>query len=346
MKNLEVILTLRNNIENYTNQGGLFTILENISDDVFITSVSFEDRCLALEKYISSNYSVKLAIIVFNGELVNDSDNNSEHLYVDECRTLVQKNLEKIEEHLGKCSMKIINEESSSLDTVKQINIIKKICEQIQDSSDNETINITIDITSFNRDQLITLLYYMRSTMPNSNIRIIYISPIKHGEWLTKGFRDIRNVIGFPGIHRSSLPTALVVLSGFEPDRVLMLIDEHEPSKVLLGFGDPPIKEMFLDLNVSKQKFVLDKQSVENFLFPADQILGCMANLIKVFEELHDYYNIILAPMSTKLSVIASFLATENSPDIQITYCVPSEYNYKLYSSGIEDVFVEMLPSK
>ena len=47
--------------------------------------------------------------------------------------------------------------------------------------------------------------------------------------------------------------------------------------------------------------------------------------------------------MSTKLSTIASYLLAKHYPQIQISYCVPGEYNIESYSDGAKTVFAEEL---
>jgi hypothetical protein len=146
---------------------------------------------------------------------------------------------------------------------------------------------------------------------------------------------------------RSNRPTVLVVLTGFEPDRVTKIVEEHSPDKVLLGFGNPPTKQSFLERNIAEQrKVVFSKQAIEEFEFPANSIEECYNCLDKILAGCLSINNIILAPMSTKLSTIGAFITVEKHPEIQLTYCVPGEYNTEDYSRGKSTIFVEMLPQK
>ena len=210
---------------------------------------------------------------------------------------------------------------------------------------DKSKINITIDSSTFTRNQLIGLLNYLEVKLSPSRVRIIYTSPLKHGEWLTSGFLKITNVIGFSGIHNPLLPTLLIVLSGFESDRVSKIICEHEPALVLLGVGDPPINEEFHNRNIKEQQQILDNEIVNEFKFPANDIKACKNELDKQISKYRNEYNIVIAPMSTKLSTIAAYLSAKENPQIQITYCYPSIYNFDDYSSGIGEVYLENLES-
>jgi hypothetical protein len=184
----------------------------------------------------------------------------------------------------------------------------------------------------------------LRSGEPRSMIRVLYVSPTDHGPWLSRGFRNVRNVVGFSGVHDPTQPTVLVVLTGFEPDRVLKVIDEHEPRKVLMGIGDPPTTDRFLARNIAEQQLVLSRQDVEEFRFSAANIQECYEQLRGILEPYLVSNNVVIAPMSTKLSTLAVLLLTEQFPQVQITYCVPGEYNVREYSSGAKDLFVEVLP--
>ena len=203
---------------------------------------------------------------------------------------------------------------------------------------------ITLDTTTFNREALITATALLRTHFPQSAIRAVYVSPKDHGEWLSRGFRCVRNVMGFGGLQVASRPTILTVLSGFEPERTLNIIEGHEPTKVLLGIGDPPTSPRFLERNVAEQKLALARQDVEEFTFPANSIRDCWTQLESVVRPYLADHNVILAPMSTKLSTLAAILTAEQHPEIQMTYCVPGEYNVHEYSTGAENIFIEQIP--
>lgn len=154
----------------------------------------------------------------------------------------------------------------------------------------------------------------------------------------------MRNVAGFAGIQHPSRPTLLAVLSGFEPERTLRIIEEHEPVKVLLGIGDPPADHSFLERNVNEQKLILSRQDIEEFKFPADNIKRCWDCLENLLTSYLDGYNVVITPMSTKLSTLSAFLVGECHPEMQISLAVPGEYNTVHYSEGVKSIFIDSLP--
>ncbi len=88
-------------------------------------------------------------------------------------------------------------------------------------------------------------------------------------------------MIGLGGLQNPTKRTLLAVLYGFEHHRAIKTIEEHEPSKVLLGFGGNPTEVEFLKRNLEEldkvRKLALSQQEVQEFEFPADNIATCSA---------------------------------------------------------------------
>ena len=111
-----------------------------------------------------------------------------------------------------------------------------------------------------------------------------------------------------------------------------------------MGIGDPPTTERFLARNIAEQELVLSRQDVEEFRFATADIHECYTQLRCLVEPCLRESNVVLAPMSTKLSTLAVLLLVEEFPQIQVTYCVPGEYNVRDYSSGADTLFIDGLP--
>jgi len=316
-------------LESVADKGGLSTIRKGISDDLFFVCASFEQRTTSAAKCLAEDYRAKKAFVYYNEEFISNRE--------------TARNLQKLCTVLRpKCD--VTDEVAGSLiDPKKQFMALRKAILSL----DLDSVKaVTVDVTTFNREALLVLMALLRNNCKSARIRVLYVSPTKHGEWLSRGFREVRNIIGFPGIQRGSRSTMLVVLSGFEPDRIRKLIEEHEPKTVLLGFGDPPTERQFLDRNIEEQKTVLARQNVERFNFPANGIEKCHRILTELLSKYLFEYNIILAPMSTKLSTLGGYLTVEAMQEIQMTYCVPSQYNVKNYSKGESHLFMEEMPMR
>jgi len=311
-------------------EGGIATRRSDAPDDLFLVCASYEPRTTAVAEAFAATYRSKKGIIYCNREFLEGP-----------ARPVVKPNIDKLTDLLRDKCEEVHLVDGGWLDAKEQFTAVR-------DALKSATFNapeasITVDITTFNREALLVAMALIRSLFPQAHIRILYVSPEEHGEWLSRGFRCVRNIMGFPGTQQPSLPTLLVVLSGFEPHRVVKLVDEHEPTIIYMGIGDPPTKPRFLQRNVEEQKVILARQDVKQFAFSAENVAGCRDCLEKLLAPRIADHNVILAPMSTKLSSVAALLVAERHCEVQLTYCVPGEYNIESYSRGAETLFVEEL---
>ena len=318
----------------FRTQGGLRSIREAVPDDLFITCASYEPRTTAVSESFAGDYRSARGIIYVNKEFLEGSSANK-----------TETNISRLKERLVKHCAEVEVVKGSWLDAVEQLQALKialgsKIDENVRHGA------ISFDCTTFNRESLLTAGLLLRTYYESAQIRVLYVSPENHGQWLSRGFRTVRNVMGFAGVQQPSRSTVLMVLSGFEPERALRIIDAHEPAKVLLGIGDPPTENRFRDRNIQEQQLVLARQDVEEFDFPAGNIVECWKRLDAVIRPYLDTSNVVLAPMSTKLSTIATLLLAEQHPDVQVTYCVPGEYNLEQYSAGADYIYTQDLPKR
>ena len=83
------------------------------------------------------------------------------------------------------------------------------------------------------------------------------------------------------------------------------------------------------------------RQDVERFKFPANSVNECVLCLESLISSHMDSGNVIIAPMSTKLSTVAAMIVAERHPSIQLTYCLPGEYNTESYSEGVKCILIE-----
>jgi len=311
--------------------GGIKSIHPQSPDDIILLCASYEPRSLATTQALAPSYRAKRGLIYVNREFLSGP-----------AGPMVNRNLEILQGTLtNKCDLVEIIQ-GSWLDPKIQLTELRHYLQKTGDTASSKR-RTTIDITTFNREALIVAVALLLENSSPGDIRAVYVSPQDHGAWLSRGFRLVRNVMGFAGTQQPSKNTILAVLSGFEPERTAKIIEEHEPSKVLLGLGDPPTDTKFLERNRLEQHLVLARQEVADFCFPADSINDCAHCLREVLFPYIGKSNVIIAPMSTKLSTLAALLVAYENPDIQLTYCVPGEYNIEDYSRGSKAFFLESL---
>lgn len=320
------------NIEKFINDGGLQPGIEGQADELFIVCASYEERSIATVNSLSEGYRSKKGMVYVNDEFLQEP-----------IGTPTEKNVEYLKSALDRHCDEVVVIKGSWLSAKSQLEALKSVLLK-RDKEPPKGAVITIDTTTFNREALLTAMLLLRTHYQNARIRTVYVSPQNHGEWLSRGFRCIRNVLGFSGIQEARQPNILIVLSGFEPERTLKIIEEHEPSKVLLGIADPPTDPSFLDRNRDDHKLILSRQDVEEFCFPAGDINECWNCLESLVKDVIEENNVIIAPMNTKPSTLAVLLTAEKHVKIQITYCLPGEYNLSEYSKGIKKIYIDEMP--
>lgn len=313
--------------------GGLRNIIEGRPDELFLVCASYEERSIGAVESLSPEYRCKTGIIYVNEDFLERYEGCSTKERLERLETALKPHCEQLKVARG-----------SWIDAKKQLMAIRS-CMIPERKAHPVDSTITIDTTTFNRESLLVSFLLLRKHFKNARVRTLYVSPQGHGAWLTRGFRLIRNVLGFNGIQEGRWPNVLCILSGFESDRTLKIIDEHEPVQVMLGLADPPTDQAFLNRNRDVQKLILSRQDVCEFSFPAGDIKECLASLESVLEPYFLKNNIVIAPMSTKPSTLAAMLIAEKHPEIQITYCLPGEYNVDNYSCGIKKLYIDEIPT-
>lgn len=229
-------------------------------------------------------------------------------------------------------------------DPIKTSDSVAKIIRKLREM---DVINIYLDVSTFTHEILLILLKQLYNTMlKKCNLIYIYNGASEYSinvpvedKWLSKGCKEVRSVIGYPGKILPGRGTCLIVLVGFEQERATKLIVEMDPEFLALGQGilntDHVTDENHVVPMTHFHRLVKDLTSIRNnvkdFEFSCKDPYLTYSKLKEVIQTYSDY-NCIIAPLNTKISTIAiSWIAFEN-PAIQICYAEPETYNYENYS--------------
>lgn len=310
--------------------------------DVLISCISFEARCLAMCKYLKAKGIVKEVILYRNLDVsvYNSSEEKTD------CDILLNKHYSCIKEHLDTIGVPFILFESKHRNIEEKLKKIAGITSLLEETAKREGgINcIAVDATCFTRIDLLIILDHLYDHFPKTIIRIIYTRPEDHAkDWLTRGYSGIDSILGFAGRFDYLKKNILVILSGFEEERPRNFIDEYEADLILFGSSsnNPTKLEFGERTKAIQEQFLRYEDNVIPFSFAANSIYGCFHDMETVLAPYWSDYNIVIAPLCTKLSVVATFLLAKKYPQIQLAYCYPKEYNWKNYSTGMEEVYIE-----
>jgi len=202
-----------------------------------------------------------------------------------------------------------------------------------------------VDITTFTHESLLILFKLLcERASTRLPVSLAYTCAEEYGydhapeqKWLSKGVREVRSILGYPGEVLPSRRTHLIVLVGYEYERASRLIEVFQPSALSIGHGlaGTATREKHQQANEHFHKLVKTSSSkygkVSEFTFSCSDpiaakthIAGCIAGLSEL--------NHVIAPMNTKLSTVGAALVVLENESVQLCYAQPVRYNTDDYS--------------
>lgn len=293
------------------------------SADILFVCMSFEN--IRWKAYLEENKSNYTNIIIFyNKEFIDFyKDHISDYVNDSRCK-LVETS---------------IDNPISTADCY--INIIDKYEQKL----------IDIDCSTFTHEHLLILFKVFEFLEYKHTINIIYTtvdeySVGKHNGWLSKGVKEIRNILGYSGNMIPSKQLHLIVLVGLENERLEKIITEYEPNKITIGkctkessFSDN-ISELnrkhYADIDNFMKKVISNLSDSEEFEFSCSVPEETYMKLNEIIKKNEDYNNIIIAGNSKISTLGVMKLALENET-LQLCYAQPIEYNLDSYTQGVKD---------
>lgn len=293
--------------------------------DIFIGFSSFEKRCLTITESLKE--CIDQAIIF------TFADATAPHLN--------EKNKKAFREMLGP------KVEIKKFPRNKPIKIADNIIKSLNDKFkllQGPSKKLLIDISTFSREALLIFFKWLldNNLAAKYDIQFVYNSAARYSvneenaenKWLTRGIGDIRSILGYAGSISPSKKLHLVIQVGFEVERALKYIESYEPSITSLGLGgeDCSICEDLYQVNRTKHQMIKDLYStVEDFNFSCVDPIQTKKDLKQQIDK-YEGYNVVIAPLNTKLSAIGAALLTFEQPEIQICYATANIYNIEGYS--------------
>ena len=210
---------------------------------------------------------------------------------------------------------------------------------------------ILLDITTFTHE-IVLILFRLINYYKRVSDKVYYIyncankysvnEGTKESKWLTKGVKQIRSIISYPGYFDPSKKNHLIILFGFEIERAIRLIEEFDYDKITLACQrtDETLNIDLQEINTHMHKCVLDLYS------NAKQLNISIMNPIDTKSEILNYvtlnseYNTVIAPMNNKISTIGAGLAAIENEYIQLCYMKANQYNIEGYSEPSDDFYI------
>lgn len=191
--------------------------------------------------------------------------------------------------------------------------------------------DIVFDITTSPRDVIWTVLNLIEEHV--DSIECIYNRPEEYGEWLSRNPGKPRIVYKLGGELQLGWPTKLLILPGYDAERVKQLVDTFGPVVTVLGCHDG-------DDHENKRRIVTKKEvknyepNVRDFEFNAySENLG-FNKIVSETESLFDKANVIMASLGPKVTSIPLYMMHKRYPSSALVYTPSNEFN-RDYSKGM-----------
>lgn len=196
---------------------------------------------------------------------------------------------------------------------------------------------VTVDITTMPRE----VIWWTFGALASAGAKVSYVYYQPHiyaSEWVTRDTERPRLVYQSSGVSELGRETCLVLVSGFDADRVAQIIQFFEPSYILIGLQigdqfDNRIK------NTEKHKMALSTSHQTKF-FDLDAYSNDhgLAAIEAATATERDKYNIVAASLGPKLSAVALFHLHRKYTNLALAYAPSRQFN-EGYSSGIGKAF-------
>lgn len=317
------------------------TIDHNMPDSIFLSAVSFEERCLNSSRLLSDNYITDDFILIrYRGADKGYKRNTHQNVLV--------KNLGS---HLARKERGTV----IYCDIDDPVDGLVKLKEVLKNRDLSEG-RITIDITTFTKQYLLVLLNSIRQDYSSASIRILYtpgyykVSP-SHPEKtaLSWGVKEIKPVPGFLGNCLPWQDDILVLFLGYEGERAFQIMQKLEPQKTLAVLPNPPSYPYADRPTYSLNRKILSRSKDEVERYEANPLdpentRDLLLKLSKNYED-EKRCNLIISPLCTKIQTlgILLFFWTKKDTNAQVIYASPFWYNEKKYTSGFPNYVLEYI---
>ena len=301
---------------------------------LFVCSASFEERSIAVSSALRHAYRCLIA-------------------YNEDYYRVLSDNLSVLKRFFPGATMCKMSAE----DPVQTTDAIVHGIDSVWPTAiDQDVVHIGVDITTFTRESLLILMKYIWSKMSPKHKLVLYYNQAREyaigatdaEKWLSRGIREVRSVLGYPGRLLPSRENHLIVLTGFEDRRALALVTECDPYRLSLGVTDAADRDTARHQAVNEER----RRLIQNQFGPARYFSFGGYDPAKaergILEEIGKCgpTNTILAPMNTKLSTVGAALVGCRCPDVQLCYAQAEVYNIVQYSAPSEYVYVVSLEER
>lgn len=223
----------------------------------------------------------------------------------------------------------------------------------------DSTGEVWVDISALAMQGICATLAAVRAALPGLVVQVLYTEAAEYHPTKAEAAKGDEGVVAlskemacnlipkqFAGTS-SAVSTCLIVFAGYEKHRAFGVVDELNPSRLALFYGEPPGNEMRWRLHWSKKLHEQLHQSRHS----ASETVSTL-NPLASLKLLNTYYgylfanhNIAVSPICSKMQCVGCYLFWERYRDVQLVFPLPVTYLPEHFSMRYRDTFRFTLPS-
>jgi len=158
--------------------------------------------------------------------------------------------------------------------------------------------------------------------------------------WLDRGVSDVETSQEYPGYHVDQLPDCVMVIPGFNRDRVRAVIHKIDPTltraaehKLLWLVGIPHLSENHWRIEMMRELHELTPEA-NQFEVSTFEYKETLRTLETFYQDRVNDFRFTIAPMGSKLQALGCSLFCYLHPDVRAMFSVPERYNAVNFSEG------------
>jgi hypothetical protein len=290
--------------------------------DLFIACGSFEKRSVPSTEIFQKNTTIDTSIIVNYTQTNPEKQNNMK---------IMKSNLELI------CNDIHIFDVGSVLLPSEGIKEFRKLI--VEKNIDLANKKIIVDVSAFPKPYLFLLVKILFNLYNNSQMHFIYTEPEKYKNReiqstqvsLTAGLDRIESIPGFTGSSTKS-KDALIVILGFEGNRSIEVFRNIDPAVTYAINGFPSLRPGWHKISLDANMSFLEESGSLQYLYYSPAIdpfetKKLISKLVAEIKEEDEDFNILIAPLGTKMQAFGVLLYALKDNTIKVVYPFPSRYN-------------------
>ncbi len=291
---------------------------------IYISSVSFEDRCRALpESLAPAQESDCFVLFDFDG-------------YEDVAPYIFNRfEMKKAIKARGYEQVSIEANIYCPLEALKKLKAFLLVAGPSE---------IIFDVSTFPRNFLFGIAHFLSNL--GVQTRILYYRPLTYGDQLSRGVRSIQAVPGFDGNVNPNGEVTVIFVLGYEGYKAVHAWEQIGPNRAVVLLGDPPFEREFLATSRQhNEEFLRQVEGHEEHPLHTFDPFKARRQLDRIYAGLLEESpeaSVIICALGTKLQSLAVLSFVLNNPKVAIAYVSSEAYYCEDYSKGFQETPVDL----